>query len=130
MAIGIALVVIVAVVALSVRSLGNINFARNQTQANRLANEAIEWLRREHDANWDLFLSRVATRCMPTLSWTLLYPPCNLSDTSHQVAPGLWREVNLVPENENTIRAQVSVFWNDSKGLHKVMLDTRFTKWR
>ncbi len=126
-ALGIAAVVVVAMIALASTSLANITFSRLQGESNRLARTTMEWLRSERDTDWDTFASRVGTWCMPTLSWTI-----GTACTSGNPIPDtdFFREVVLGQISADKIEASVRVYWTDSKGTHETRLNSRLTMWK
>lgn len=128
-ALGIATVVIVALVGASVGSLSNANFAKTQGEATRVSREAMEWLRGQRDQDWNSFASRSGnTWCLQTLGFPLRAGACSAS----QVIPGtiLIREATLTSTADNTLEALVLVYWADSRGRHEVRLNSRLTRWR
>lgn len=125
-------VVLTSVVALAVTSIKNASFSKNNAQANRYAQETIEWLRIERDRNWTNFANRSVggngrVWCLPSLSW----PDSDGSCAANQVIPGtiFLREVRLVL-GVNLINVAVTIRWNDSSGTRSVVNNTILTNWR
>lgn len=127
-AVGVAVLVVTGIVALVTLSLRNANFARDQAQATRYAQEALEWLRSERNNGWNTFYSRMATSltwCFDVLSWSSP-GPCG----SGSVITGTKfarRAVFSVVEANRSISAQVLVSWTDSQGTHQSKVETIFT---
>lgn len=126
-ALGIAAVVVVAMIALASTSLANITFSRLQGESSRLARGTMEWLRSERDTDWNTFATHAGTWCMPTLSWTI-----GTACTSGNPIPDttLFREVVLSQISADEIEASARVYWTDSKGTHETRLNSRLTRWR
>lgn len=127
-ALGIASLVIIAIVAAVITSVANVTFSRKQGEATRLAREVMEWLRQERDQDWNAFFVRSGqTWCLTTISWSK-NRACGEADKITET--DLSREVRLVTISETVVEATVVVFWFDSKGRHEARLSSRFTDWR
>ena len=127
-ALGIASLVIIAIVTAAVTSLANVTFSRKQGEATRLARETMEWLRQERDQDWNtLFVRSGKIWCLTTLSWSK-NGACAEADKI--AGTDLSREVRLVTISETVVETTVVVFWVDSKGRHEARLSSRFTDWR
>lgn len=130
-ALAIAVVVIVAIIALSTKALSNINFARTQSEANRYANELMEWLRSQRDESWSTFASKTGARCFPSSpisSW-----PLSGVCSSGNVISGtqlLRSAVLTLDAGTNTMTVAITVSWIDDKGTHSTNLNTKLTQWR
>lgn len=128
-ALAIAVIVIVAIIALSTKALSNINFSRNQSDANHYANELSEWMRSERDTSWSSFSSRTGTRCFRTLSWG---GGGNCSSGDVISGTQLLRSATLTlggaQNDEMTI--SITVSWTDNQGTHSTNLNTKLTKWK
>lgn len=128
-ALGIAIIVIVALVGLVTSAVSNTTFAKTQGGATRLSREAMEWARSERDRNWNAFASRAgSTWCLSSLTWPGAAGSCAPSATIS--GTDLRREVTLSTLSDTEIGATVVVYWSDVKGSHEVRLNSRFTKWR
>lgn len=139
MAISVGVVIITAVVILVTTSLNNSTFAKNNAQATRYSQEAVEWLRSERDKSWSTFYSKsgAATQyyCLTNLSW-----PQGGNCSSSQIITNtpFLREVSLTnrdldgsSENgQETVEAKVTVVWEDKSGSHVSTLTTQYTDWR
>ncbi|HKB88782.1 MAG TPA: type II secretion system protein [Patescibacteria group bacterium] len=137
-AIGISALIIVVLVSLVSNSLQNASFAKNETLAGRLAQEATEWLRGQRDSDINTFTQSVATpfnvaRCFNALVWTAI------GGCSGDTIPGtpFTREITFTSKDvviggdtKTIVEAEVVVSWTDSKGLHQVTNATDFADWR
>ena len=124
-------VVIVALIILASNAIRNTTFSKNKTLATRYSQEAMEWLRGERDADWDVFSVRalIPTYCLPSLSWTAAsVGTCSDND----VLPGttLKREITFTSVSSDNIEISVIVYWTDAQGLHEVRSITNLTDWR
>lgn len=72
LALGLAALIMVALVTLVASSIRNTTFARKKTVATRHAQEATEWLRGQRDEGWDAFM------LAPDTSTGILYCPDSL----------------------------------------------------
>jgi len=132
-AIFIMALIIVGVIILSTNSISNSSFSKNKTLAGRYAQEAIEWLRSQRDADMTIFTGRVSAvpYCLTDIS--LANPWSNIGTcTSTEVIPetSFRREASLSTSQislKNVIEATVVVYWSDSKGSHEVRSVTNFT---
>jgi len=122
-------VIIVALVILASNAVRNTTYSRNKTLATRYSQEAIEWLRGERDADWDLFYDYAITSpyyCLQTLSWAI--GECGTSATISNTS--LIREVYFSDITQTQITIEVVVFWEDSQGVHETKTVTNLTDWR
>ena len=112
-AIGVVLIVIVALVAVTTISVRNASFSRNQVLATRYAQEAIEKIR-EYRASVD----------WNTFTLNCQNPP-NLSSIS-----SFFSRTITCEDNGDSRKITVTILWTDAKGTHKSELITRLTKWK
>ncbi len=118
-ALGVVILVILALVVIATASIRNATFAKNQSLANKYAQEAIERARELRDRNTDKFFdtsSAAYADCIappPIVSPFLLTRTCTLEG---------------VPGNEK-MTVEVVVSWTDGKGEHQSKLTTYLTKW-
>lgn len=133
-AIGIATVVITAIMVLATGSVRNSSFAKNKTEATRFSQETLEWARSEKEKNWFTFFSKSgngAVWCLPTLSWPGNSGQC----TSDQFISGTTifkRELTLTNKDldsdseEDEVEAVAVVYWEDGGRTHKASSTTQF----
>lgn len=131
-ALAIAGVVLVSIVALTTSSIRNSTFSKNNAQASRYSQEAMEWLRGQRDNDWASFANRSfsgvnTTYCLSSLSWPASDGGCGSTTISGTV---FVREVELTTPSLSSINATVRVSWTDSQGTHTVTNQTLFTNWR
>lgn len=146
-ALGIASIVLVAIVALSSSSVRNSTYSKNSIEATQLAQQATEWLRGQRDKCWDTqttpsctgFVTRSnasgITWCIPDLTtWPASSGPCT---ASQQVTGTIFtRSVVLTSRDldgntvTDAVDADVIVSWTDPQGTHDSKNHARFTDWR
>lgn len=128
-AIGIAAVILIALVALATVSVRNTTFSKNKAIATELSEEALEWLRSEKVADWGAFAARDGTWCLPDLNWgTAGFGGC--SSTDYVNGTRIVREIIINVESADTILMTIELSWQDSQGSHEVNSETYFTKWK
>jgi len=120
--------IITAVLSVVTNSVRNARFAKDQAQASRYAQEALEWVRTQRDTAWTNLQARVdRTYCMQALSWTIA-SVCTSSQTI--AGTNFVRNTTLATVDSNTISIDVNVSWVDSMGSHQARQATYLTKWR
>lgn len=139
-ALGVISLIIIGVVLLTSISVRNSTYARNNTQANRFAQELAEWLRTERDTRWNTFVTRASpgpgtTWCLNSLSWPA--SPGSCSATSFIAGSIFQREAVLIStviiggsSITDTVEAEVRVRWVDGQGTHTVRSSIQLTDWR
>lgn len=124
-AVGIILILVIALISVATLSLLNAQFARNQTLATKYAQEAIEKIRAYRDNNsWEDFVSDCTTINL------------GIEDELSDKGFYLTKECYLNKENpdinctveEDECEVRVEVSWTDSKGTHKSQLETKLNK--
>ncbi len=114
LALGVAVVVILALVRATVVSMRNANFAKNESLATKYAQEAIESVRLLRDkSDWETF---TPNNCKnpPDLD-TLPFP---------------FSRTITCTGDENTRNVTVKVEWTDGIGTHETKLETKLTNWK
>ena len=130
-AIAISALIVVAVVSLAVNSIKNSNFSKNKALASSYAQQATEWLRGERDSNFAAFRAHVEdstenTRCLNNLVWTI--NPCGT--VTMDGTPFKREVVFRFSDSDTVIKAEITVSWTDSGGLHEVKSSTNFSDWQ
>jgi Tfp pilus assembly protein PilV len=133
LALGLATLIIVAIVSLATNSIRNTSFSRDKTLSTRYAQEATEWLRGQRDEDWDTFSANVIfcpappyTQCLDTLSWG----DCGACASDELIDDRFKREVSFADITADSVSMEVTVYWSDSQGLHEVRNGTTLTDWR
>ena len=135
--IGICALIVVGVVSLATNSIQNSTYSKNQSIASSYAQEATEWLRAQRDNNIATFIGQSSTS---GTSWCLsseplsAWPGSSGTCSSGQMISSIFtRQVKLVTttiSSKTQIEADVTVSWNDAKGVHQVTDSTNFSDWR
>jgi Tfp pilus assembly protein PilV len=138
-AVGLSALILVGIASLAAASVRNSSFSRNNAQATKFAQEEIEWLRSQRDADWATFTPSIGGGCSGSFSWGGSCPitstiftrsavfTCSFFDP---VAGASSVPCNSLPDNINIVDVEVSVVWSDAQGDHQVKSNTRLTNWR
>jgi len=113
-ALGVAVLVILALVRVTIIAIRNARFAKNQALATRYARQAIETIRAYRDENdWNTF----AIQCEGgTIPLEIPSPPFDMN----------W----VCPGDNDRREVTVTVFWTDGGKTHQSELITHFTSWK
>jgi len=110
-ALSLVVLVILGLVKVSVNSINNTAFARDQRAATQYAQEGLESARQCKEENEIAF-------------WSLSCPELTApSDTKFT------RQITYTQIEEGKIQIEVAVSWTDSKGEHQSNLTSYLTKW-
>ena len=127
--------IIVAVVILSTNSISNSLSSRNKTLASKYTQEAVEWLRKQKEIDFDAFVENINSSA--TLTYCLVSTLWNREgscETGEIITNTIFkREVSFVLEDisgKTLITANVVTYWDDSKGRHEARTVTYFTDTR
>ena len=131
-ALAISALIIGALVSLVSNSIRNTTFSKNQTIASRYAQETIEWLRTQRDADISTFVTNVQTTvwCLPELAFA---QTGECTGDEYIFETKLLREVFFTTSDisgKTMINADVKITWEDAQGVHEVSSSTNFTDWR
>ncbi len=130
-ALGIVSLILVAIVVPATVAIRNTASSRNKTLATRHAQEGVEWLRGQRDADWENFAQHAltATWCLPELAWTGTSHVATCSGDEKIEDTIFVREVEFITD-PTAIQATVKITWTDSLGTREVRTSTYFTDWR
>lgn len=130
---GMVILIVAALVNLVTASLRSSNYAKTASQANKFAQEAIEWTRslRDRAADWDSFKASVlGIRCLTNItSWPTSSAACGENDF---VGTTIFKREALISEDGAKLNVKITVKWKDQVGEHKSQVETIFTdtsKW-
>ncbi|MBI3981046.1 prepilin-type N-terminal cleavage/methylation domain-containing protein [Candidatus Microgenomates bacterium] len=131
-ALGIGVLVIVALVQSLVTSIKNSQFAKNQNLATRYSQDAVENIRSERDKlGWTAMFTTYnnKTYCIGTgdsSTWTLKQPSCAVN-----VGVIFTREADFSDPDgaSEKLLVEVTTSWTDSSGTHSSKQNTFLTKW-
>lgn len=135
-ALGIVLIVIVAIVTVVTIALSRSQFVKERTQAQKYAQEGIEWVRSERDRGWSNLANQVPagqsqTYCFntsPISSW-----PGAGTCSDFTLSSLFKRDVVLTrPEAPADIRitVKITVSWQEGGRTHASSQTTSLTKWK
>jgi type II secretory pathway pseudopilin PulG len=134
-AIGVIVLILVALISAVTTGLRNAEFARNKGQATKYAQQVIEWLRTQRDAGWASFYDFAGpggssrTYCINTLAWPGT-GPCSITNVMSGDSFNIFhREVTLSQSSPARVAIRVRVFWEEGQRTSEVTVDTYLTKW-
>lgn len=115
-----AMLVILGLVRVTIVSMRNSRFAKNQALATQYAQEAMEWIRTQRDEDWSLLV--IDTYCLSDdLDW-IVNPSCDYTlDTVFK------RVAVLTADGDEKFQVDVTVSWDS--GAHQSELSSYLTKW-
>lgn len=118
---GVVILIVAALVNLVTASLRSSNYAKTAAQANKYAQDGIEWIRSLRDSeDWDIFTSREGLWCLKTLEELTNYADCTIGTT-------IFKREALISEDGTRLKVKITVKWNDQAGEHKSQVETIFT---
>jgi Tfp pilus assembly protein PilV len=131
-AIAISALIIVTIVSLATNSIQNSSFSKNKTLAATYVQEATEWLRGQRDTDMNAFVSHtvIPTWCLQSLSWSI---PGACGSTNFIADTSFIRQATFAVSTVNGkdfIESNVTVSWQDAKGIHQVTSSTNLSDWR
>lgn len=120
-ALAVAVLVLLALVSVTISSINNASFSRNQSLATKYAKQAMEDIRayRGETDSWAIFAAECISGAIP------LPPPP--SSTFSMVS--LVCSCSPTPD-PNTCDIVIEVDWTDAKGTHQSKLQTVLTDWQ
>jgi len=126
-ALGLISIVLITLVAMASLSIRSSVYARNQTEANRFSEQAIEWLTEEKDSGWTVFSghSPLTNSCFQNTTWSNSQSPCPLISGTI-----FTRTLTLLTNPDTSINATINTSWTDAQGSHSVSSSTIFTNYK
>lgn len=146
-AIGVVAMVLVALISLSTRAVGNTNFSTNKNRATEFTQDAAEWVRTERDIDWIIFKNRAPAfvgeaniYCFPDVSagWPGIGacvvdadPPIyKVLENDGITRSEFWREVVLKNVDDNSVDVSVITYWFDGVGRRESRSTVTLTNWK
>ncbi|MBI3384756.1 hypothetical protein HY030_01015 [Candidatus Gottesmanbacteria bacterium] len=131
-ALGIGVLIIVALVQSIVTSIKNSQFAKNQTLATRFSQEGIEIIRSVRDRlGWPSFYNsyNTKTKCLGSNDYTTWGDtlPCTINTGDIFSRQASFSDPS---GSGNQILVNVTTAWTDTTGSHKSEQQTYLTKWQ
>ena len=125
-ALGVAVLVIVALVAATTVAVRNAQFARSESLAVKYAQEGMENMRVYRDASWTVFWA-AANGINYGLSESTPSGPCPSTPNLVNI---FIRCVKLEQAGTDKVKTTVTVSWTDAKGTHSSTQISYFTNWQ
>lgn len=134
-ALGIAVVVITALVSLSIFTLRSALRGKLMLEGTKIANRELELVRAYRDTNtWNNFIagvgSCVSSDCSMDLSGTLVNNSSTVQGSGVEKITRSFRVVFIPSDTPNTVRVSVTVTWNIGSDVKGAYLYTDLTNWR
>lgn len=127
-ALAVAVLIITGIIKIVTLSVRNAAFAKNQAEATRFSQEALEWIRSERDRSWTTFQTRSnQIWCLTTVAWQKS-APCAQGDEIADT--NILREADLSSLSDRSIEVVVRAWWEDAAGVHEARTGTILTDWR
>ena len=118
----------VTAAAITTASLRNLKVQEHKILATRYAEELLEWLRGEKEANWNTFTNHTDTYCFNSSPITSWESPGNC--LGYSLNNLYKREVTLtVQGTPSQVNVSITVEWQETGNTYKVPLNTIFTIW-
>lgn len=125
-AIGVAMVALMAIAQISIKSLANSNFSVHQSVANGYSIAGMEWIRSQRDVDWTSFLAKSGTTaityCMNTLAWSTASPCPTINNIYTRTAA-------LTKKTNTQVQAVVTVTWAEGALTHSARQTTIFGRY-
>jgi len=120
----------VAAAGVTIVSLRNLKIQEHKILATRYAQELLEWLKGEKEADWNQFTTYRGTYCFNSSSITNWPTPGNCSTNSF-LNELYKREVTLTPQGNPPyqINLSIKVSWEEIGQNYQIPLNNVFTIW-
>ncbi len=135
-AMAVAVVIVISLVGLTIVSLRNSQFARSQTAATKLTQEAMEKIRLWRDTSWTDFSSKVGNTYLlgnncqlsPSFSCATILSACPITgNETSLINDQFLRCATLAAAGTDRINVTVATVWRDSKGVHQSSASSIFS---
>lgn len=134
--IGVIVLVLVGLLSAISFGLSNAQFSRNKAQAIKYAQEAVEWLRVEREASWNVFYNTRAgsgaglTYCFTnTVSWPTP-GACSSSGVISDQYRLFYREATLIQSGIGRVLVNIRIYWQQGARTTDVTVNTYLTQWQ
>jgi|SRR3989344_1644719 len=107
-ALAVATMAIVGLVSLTTRSISTAGYSKRQSTATAYANQAMEWIRSEKNADWQAFSTHSGSYCLNSLVWTTGSCPKILDSGTFS------RGVVISSPAPQQMQAVVTVSWSEA----------------
>jgi len=122
----------VAAAAITIASLRNLKVQEHKILATRYAEELLEWLRGEKEADWNQFTTHSGPYCFNSSPIQMSNWPTSGNCPTGSFLNNLYkREVTLNPQGSPPYQVNVSitVLWQELGQTYQVPINTVFTVW-
>lgn len=135
-AMSVAVIIVISLVGLTIVSLKNSQFAKSQTTATKLTQEAMEKIRQWRDTNWTDFSSKVGQTLVvsgncqlsPTFSCASTLSTCPIiGNEASLINSQFLRCATLADAGADQINVTVLTVWQDSAGIHQSSASSIFS---
>ncbi len=147
LALAVASVILIAIVSLAGKSIGNSTYSREENLAQNYSKELSEWIKKEKETSWTSLVANLGAStdwCMIWLGWgaPTTSSSCGVSDyitgTKYirSVNFGCYEknstsEVSLNCSNSgvNLVKYSIITSWTDSTGIHNSSINSSLSNW-
>lgn len=118
-------IILSGLVKVIVVSISNMDYSRNQNLALNLAQSKIEDLRQERDSSqWSVFWNKYFEINAGRQSEN------NLGRNEIFTRRTLFTNISNPTENNNLMKIEVTVTWEDSRGEHRSFIESHLAEWK
>lgn len=123
LALAVLVLVALAAVQLTIKSVSNAGYSRRQSMASGHATAAVEWVRGQRDSlGWNQFSGYVGLFCLNTLAWT----PGACASGSTIPGSVFTRQINITGSGNRNI--EVNVTWDNGGKIASVKQTLQLTQ--
>lgn len=122
-AIGVAMVALMAMAQISIKSLANSNFSVHQSVANGYSIAGMEWIRSQRDVDW-ANINKTGTFCLTTLLAWSTASPCPTINNFYTRTAELTKD-----SNPKKVQVVVTVSWQEGSLTHSARQTDVFYKY-
>ncbi len=128
-AIGLAAMILVAIVSVSTSSLSNSTATKDNAVANKYAQEGVEWARQRRDNSWNNITSPLLNGCLGKNTTSNLPEYGNCSRLDNIYDRSIVVTFNDPPTN-NEAKVVVAVNWTEGSKNNSVVATTILSNWK
>lgn len=116
----------IAGLSVALYSLNLLKISEHKTLASYYGQEAIEWIKKEKEIDWNEFITKTSTSgktyCLNELSWS------EGSCLNFSLKNFYKREVELI-SNNNSVNVNLTVSWQEKNGINNINIKTILNLW-
>ncbi len=128
-AIGVAVTILVVIVALSRKAVNNSSQANRQTQATNYAGEMADWLRNQSRENWEIFITKSGIFCMNNLPTDINLWTVGVCSGGTITNTEFTRQITMTPDVVSPVprtTAKIEIIWQEGSRQQKVVQSAEF----